>query len=153
MKYGYTLVELMIIVVIVSILVGFGVSSYGKARDRQAGIAAVEQVMAILATNQTIANIGKIDCAEKFLGQQLTLVSPNIFRQQSICENDDLGAETTIAVPGIAGLTPATFTFNPLSLGITLPTNPYLLNLLGENGRTYQIELTSSGTIEYKGIE
>lgn len=153
MKHGYTLVELMIIVVIVGILVGFGVSSYGKARDRQAGIAAVEQVLTILTANQTIANIGKIDCTEKFLGQRLTLVSPNIFRQQSICENGNLGAQTVITVEGIAALTPATITFNPLSLGITLPTNPYLLNMIGDNGKTYQIELTGSGTIEYLGMQ
>lgn len=154
MKQGYTLVELMIIVVIVGVLVSFGVSAYGKARDRQAGQAAVEQILSLMQENQTIASIGKIDCTEKFLGQQLTITSPNIFKQQSICENDP-GLETTTTIPGIASISPssAVLTFQPLSLGISLPTNPLVLNITGDNGVTYLVELTSAGTIEYKGMQ
>jgi prepilin-type N-terminal cleavage/methylation domain-containing protein len=152
MKHGYTLVELMILVAIVGILVSFGVSAYGKARDRQAGQAAVEEVLSLLQENQTIASIGKIDCTNKFLGQEVTIIPPNSFKQQSMCENDP-GVATTTTFSGIAGLSSATLTFNPLSLGITLPTNPYLLNIVAGNGTTYQIELTSSGTIEYQGMQ
>lgn len=154
MKHGYTLVELMIIVVIVGVLVSFGVSAYGKARDRQAGQAAVEQLLSLLQESQTIANIGKIDCTAKFQGQLVTIESPNIFKQQSICE-DDPGAESTTTITGVADFTPSStvMTFQPLSLGISLPTNPYLLSIVGENGVTYKIELTSAGTIEYQGIE
>lgn len=152
MKHGYTLVELMILVAIVGILVSFGVAAYGKARDRQAGQAAVEEVLSLLQENQTIASIGKIDCTAKFLGQQVTLVPPNIIRQQSLCE-DDPGAQTSTTFSAIAGLPSATLIFQPLSQGISLPSNPYLLNILGTNGVTYQIQLTSAGTIEYQGIQ
>lgn len=154
MKHGYTLVELMIVVVIVGVLVSLGISAYGKARDRQAGQSAVEAILTLLQEVQTKASIGKIDCTEKFLGQQLTIQSPNIFKQQSICENDP-GVETTTTISGVAGITPQTsvITFQPLSLGISLPTNPLTLAILGDNGQTYQIELTSAGTIEYLGME
>jgi len=153
MKAGYTIVELMIVVAILAILVSFGVSAYGKARDKQAGLAAVEQVITILQENQTTASIGKEDCAGKFLGQQVDLSPPNTISVLSLCEGGSGTSSAPVAISGLSTLTDATIVFNPLSLGITLPQNPLTLSLTSQNGTIYQIELTSAGTIEYKGTQ
>lgn len=152
MSKGYTLIELMIVITIVAILVGFGVSAYSKARDRQIGQSAAQQILSVLQAAQTAANVGNKDCNDKFLGQQLTLTSPNTLMNQSLCEGDS-GAISTISISGITSLTSATILFQPLSLGITLPSNPFFINFTSSVGINYRIQLNNSGTIEYKGIQ
>ncbi|KKU46431.1 MAG: hypothetical protein UX64_C0007G0001, partial [Microgenomates group bacterium GW2011_GWC2_46_7] len=52
MKPAYTLIELMVVVALSAILVGFGLTSYRKAQNRQIGQAAAEQIISILQENQ-----------------------------------------------------------------------------------------------------
>lgn len=149
---GYTIVELMIVISIVSLLISFGVSSYTKAQNREIGRSAGEQIVSILQENQTIASVGKKDCNGKFSGQQVITTTPNIFKIRSLCESEE-GEETTINIPGIVELTATTIIFTPLSGGMTLSANPLLLNYTSSSGLTYQVKLTSSGTIENQGIQ
>ena len=150
---GYTLIELMVVIAIVTVLVSIGISAYTKAQARQVGQIAAEQIMSVLQENQNLANIGKKDCSGKFIGQQVTFISPNILKTHSVCEDSHLGADSTTTIPGLTSLTPGTIIFNSLALGATLPDNPFNLDFTSTNGTKYAIQLTISGTIEYLGIQ
>jgi prepilin-type N-terminal cleavage/methylation domain-containing protein len=150
---GYTLVELMIVISLVGILIGFGASSYGKARERQVGQSAAEQIISIIQENQTIAQIGKKNCTGQFIGQQLVFSGANTLRSRSLCSSDSGPLSPTISIPGITSITSGTIIFNPLSLGVTLPFDPYTIDFTSSSGIKYAIELSSSGTIEYKGVQ
>ncbi len=150
---GYTLVELIIIISITGILLSFGISAYGKARDRQIGQTAGEQIVAILQENQTIASVGKHDCSGKYSGQQVKIESPNILKINSLCGVTQ-GAEKTISIDNIVFLESPTLIFNPLSLGINLDTSdPLLLNYSSSSSMNYRLRITKSGTIENQGIQ
>lgn len=157
MKSAYTLIELMIVVTIISILVGFGISAYTKARDRQVGQIAGEQILAILNENQKIASVGKVDsgCTGKYLYQQVILSPPNIISSKSVCK-DASGSEYPYPpILGITSLTSTTIRFNPLSLGITLPSDALeqIISYTTPSALTYYLRVTNSGTIEYQGIQ
>lgn len=155
MKTGYNLIELMITITIVGILVGFGVSAYGKARDRQIGLSAGEQIVSIFQANQTIANIGKKDCNGKYAGQKVDLITPNTIQVQSRCElPPQTGSVTSTTINGITFSGNATIIFNPLSRGINLGgPSEMLINYNSSVGLTYRLKLTSSGTIENQGVQ
>lgn len=152
MKTGYTLVELMIIITIIAILIVFGVSAYGKARQRQIGQAAAEQIISILEENQKDANIGHKDCLGKYVGQQVTISGANLLKTKSLCENGEEGAEKNYTIPGLVSITASSIIFKPLSRGVELPSNPFTIDFQSTNNITYHIQLTGSGTIEYKGV-
>lgn len=149
---GYTLVELMIVISIVSIMLGFGISAYGKARERQIGQAAGELLVSIMQSNQKAANIGDKDCAGKYTGQQVITVSPNIVRTQSICDGGVGLLEETI-IPNVASITGATITFRPLAQGTSITSNPLFIDYTTDSGATYRIRLNEAGVIEYEGLQ
>lgn len=150
---GYTLIELIIVIAILSVLISVGISTYSKAQGRQLGQSAGEKIISILQENQKIANIGKIDCDGKFTGQQVKLVIPNIVRTQSLCVVAP-GAIKDNIIPGITFTTNETIIFNPLSLGISLSGNNQLIvEYTSAVQIKYQIKLSSSGTIEYLGVK
>ncbi|EKD80482.1 MAG: hypothetical protein ACD_40C00076G0002 [uncultured bacterium] len=153
MKHGYTLIELIIVVSIISILVSFGISAYGKARDRQIGQAAGEKIVSILQESQTIASVGKEDCTGKYTGQQVILsTSPPTIKTRSTCTGGQ-GAQTTTSIDGITSLTSTTILFNPLTGGINLGASTLNIDFVSTSGITYRIFLTSSGTIENQGVQ
>lgn len=151
---GYTLVELMIVVSIVSILLSFGVSAYGKARGRQIGVAAAEQIISILQENQQIASIGKKDCSGKFTGQQVSLELPGTIKAQSLCEAS-VGTVVEVVIPDITFASTTTIVFNPLTLGIELSggASEQTLSFTSSSQISYNIQLTRSGTIKYQGAQ
>lgn len=151
---GFTLIELMIAITIISIMVSFGLSAYGKARDRQIGVAASEKIISLLQLNQSDALAGKKDCLGKYLGQQVTLVLPNTIRSVSLCEGNS-GVETNSLIDNITFNSAATFVFNPLTKGIALENgdSSKTVTLDSTSGITYAIKLMSSGTIEYLGVQ
>jgi len=148
---GYTLIELMIVISIISILLLVGASAYGSARDRQIGQSAGELLVSVLQQNQQLAKIGNKDCDGKFIGQRVVTTQPNIVTSTSICEGGN-GTPKETEIPNIASITEATILFNPLSLGINLASEPFQINLVSLNSNTYQVELSRSGTIEYMGL-
>jgi len=144
----------LIVIVIISILVGFGISAYGKARDHQAGTAAGEQILSILQENQKIANIGDVDssCTGVFTGQKVVFFGANSYTTQNICTSSPGVISTVKTIPDIISLTSATIIFKPMSGGITLPSNPLILNYATASS-SYAIKINQSGTIEYLGIQ
>lgn len=157
MKKGYSLVELMVTVSIVGIVVSFGVSAYGRGRDRQEGRAAGEQIIGFLSENQKKANIGDKDCVGLYLGQDISL-SGTTFTAKSKCNDAStikFGALNTISINGITSMdmNTASILFNPLSQGTTIDSDPVNINYISNSGTPYKIEVSRAGTIEYKGVQ
>ncbi|MBP9669993.1 prepilin-type N-terminal cleavage/methylation domain-containing protein [Candidatus Woesebacteria bacterium] len=149
---GFTLIELMIAVTIITIMVSFGFSAYGKARERQVGVSAGEQIITLLQSNLTQALVGNKDCQGKYLSQELVITPPGTFSSTSQCEGDD-GITMTTIIPDIVLANSATLNFNPLTKGINLQNGAteLLLNYTTPSGISYQIKVNNSGTIEYLG--
>ena len=155
MKNGYTLIELMIAMTIISIVVSMGISAYGRAQDKQIGQSAAEQIVSVLKENQTIASIGAKDCTGKFVGQQVSIIADtNELSAKSLCDtNPPDGAIVTTSIPGILFTSSYTIIFNPLSLGAALTSNPLQIAFKNVTGTIYSIRIHSSGTIENLGIQ
>jgi prepilin-type N-terminal cleavage/methylation domain-containing protein len=151
---GFSLVELMIAVTIIGVLVSFGLSAYGKSRDRQIGVSAGEQLLSVFQANQSDAQTGKKDCLGKYEGQQVIIVEPNMVRSNSICVDDD-GVVSTTTIPGITFDSGATIIFSPLTRGIVLPGGvaSYTLSYDSSANLTYAVKLHNTGIIEYLGIQ
>lgn len=154
MKKGFTLIELMIAITIISILVALGLSAYGKARDRQIGVSASETIMSVLQQNLGEASVGKKDCVGKYLGQEVVVAVPNTLSTRSLCEGDD-GVVGVTTIPGIEFDSGSTIIFNALNKGIELEGGAaeFILTYNSSASFTYSIKLMSSGTIEYLGLE
>ena len=152
MKKGYSLVELMVTISIVGILVSFGVSAYGRGRDRREGRAAGEQIIGFLSENQKKANIGDEDCTGLYTGQSIVVSSGTGITATSVCSGGN-GTPVSTTISGISSMTAGTITFKPLAGGATLTSDPYNINYVTTSGTTYQVQITSSGTIDYKGVQ
>jgi len=152
MKKGFTLIELMIAITIISIMVSMGISAYGKARDRQIGTNASEQIISLLQSNQSDASTGKKDCVGKYLGQQVIISLPNILSSRSLCEGND-GPVTPKIISEITFIAGTTLIFSPLTKGLEIDggSSQFLLSYSSTSNLTYDISITNSGTMEYLG--
>lgn len=156
MKLGYTLIELMVVISLTSILVGFGLTSYRKAHNRGIGQAAAEQIMSLLYESQKTANVGKRDhikCLGPYLGMQIILTPPNLVITRGLCrDNDD--DSVSIQIPGIVAITSATILFKPLSGGIDLGgSDSLLIDLTSSANLTHRLKISQPGNIEYLGVQ
>ena len=150
MKKGFSLIELMIAVTIIGIMVTLGISAYSKGSDNQSAKNAAEKIVSILSENQKQANIGHEDCTGRYLGQEISFDSgSNKISSVSICS---ISAGTTIEtdIDDIIFASSISILFNPLSQGVT---DAGTITYTGPNGSTYAIQVDSSGTIEYLGVQ
>lgn len=143
----------MIAITIISVLVSMGLSAYGKARERQVGQNAGEQIISILQSAQSDASTGKKDCVGKFLGQEVVVSLPNTLSSRSLCEGDD-GPVITRTISEIIFDTGTTLIFSPLTKGIEIDggSAQFLLSYDTTASLSYEIRITNSGTIEYLGV-
>lgn len=150
---GFTLIELMIAITIIGILVAMGVSAYGKARERQIGVNAGEQILSILQSNQSDASTGKKDCVGKYVGQEVIISLPNTISSRSLCEDFD-GQITSSLIPDITFDAGTTLIFNPLTKGIEIDggSAQFTLSYESASNLTYDIRIVNTGIIEYLGV-
>jgi prepilin-type N-terminal cleavage/methylation domain-containing protein len=160
MKSAYTLIELMLVVALMTILVTIGLSASSKARDRQLGKTASEQLISFLTEQQKLANVGKNDClTDEFTGQQVKFKLPNIIETQSLCKHDTVdttGVAKETTIPNITFTSTPTIVFKYLSGGLKLGIDyPESINLdfTTSTNLTYRLQFEKSGTIKNLGIQ
>ena len=153
MKKGFSLIELMVAVTIISIMVSIGVSAYGRGKERQSGKAAGDIIMTFLSDNQKKANIGKRDCIGKYMGQKVTFSAPNILQAQSLCSTSNQNPlPSPTVIPDITGLSNTSVTFKPLSAGIDLGASTSLdITYTSVASKVYTVRINNTGTFEYLG--
>ena len=153
MKKGFTLVELLITITIVTVVVASGVSAYGRARDRQILQASVEKLISTLQGTQKQALIGDKDssCVDNLLGYQTTF-SANTLTTQVRCSGGNSSAVNT-AFTSITFTSPfPTITFRPLGQGVIFGTGGSVDTIdFSYQGRSYSVEVDESGNIQYLG--
>ncbi|MFZ2199914.1 MAG: prepilin-type N-terminal cleavage/methylation domain-containing protein [Microgenomates group bacterium] len=152
MKKGFSLVELMIAVTIIGIMLSLGISAYARGRDRQSGRSAGEQIISFLSQNQKKADIGDEDCTGKYLGQSLTISLTTSITAESVCTGGS-GSVENITISGITSMTGGTILFKPLSGGATVSVDPLNIDYTTTSGSVFRVQVTSSGTIDYKGVQ
>lgn len=158
---GFTLIELIVVVVIIITLTGLGIAGYNAFNQRQTLKAAAEEIKSNLRDAQNRALSGEKDCT--------------VCRQGATCgDNDDLvlnhwlfnitGA-TTYTISGNCGGLPfgsKSFTlatglsfnptgieiyFKPLAQGITNPSTVIITISQSSSGHTITITVSPSGEI------
>ena len=151
MKTGYTLVELMVTVTIITLLTSFGISAYGKAQNSQATRAATETIMATLSEAQKKASSGTSDCvgSDEYFGQKVVLSGSSI-SLRSTCSTGDSSTVKTISVSGVTFSGSPTFVFRPLNQGVILTGGNTSIDY-ATNTNTYRIQVMPTGSIVNKG--
>ncbi len=153
-RFGYTILELMITLSIVAVLVGFGISAYASARDRQVGQSAAETILDLLKNDQQDAIVGKKDCNDTFLGIEVkTTANTSTMTSQSLCQGN-VGTKTTTTITGITFTNSLDITFLPLSGGIDLGGGTLsTVNFTSAIALKYAISVNSTGVMRYLGIQ
>jgi prepilin-type N-terminal cleavage/methylation domain-containing protein len=151
---GYTLIELLVTVTIITILTTLGVTAYGRAAEIQATKADTEKIIEALTSAQKAATSGKADCTEtsgKYLGESLStsLASPTITIVSS-CEYGN-GAPREINLTRFSFASTNQLTFRPLNQGIDTGSSDIQTIDYTDGSSTYRIEVGRSGSIKSLG--
>lgn len=154
LKSGYTLIELLITVTILTILVTTGVTAYGRAAEIQAIKSDTEKIIEVITRAQKTATSGKVDCTETFgpyLGERLTTsIGSRSITVTSTCQNGN-GETHNYDLNSFTFATANTIIFRPLNQGInTGATSTQNLDFTNGNA-TYRIEIERSGTLKSLG--
>lgn len=153
-KRGYTLVELLITITITTILIGIGVSAYGRASETQSIKSDTEKIISVITSAQKAATTGKADCTDSFgiyLGENFqTTVGSKTMIITSICKTGQ-GNPRNYDLTTFTFKTANSISFRPLNQGIdTGPTNSQNLDF-GTSSDTYRIQLERSGSVKSLG--
>lgn len=146
---GFTIVELLIIISIISVLVLFGFSAFTKAQERQQVQQAKEQIYTILQGAQKAAYVGDKDCSGTLLGIDVTFSGSDI-RTRALCSGGN-GALVTSTVANVTFTNNPQIEFNPLSQGVNLGAAASRNLNYTLNGVNYRFTIYSTGTITYIG--
>lgn len=153
-KPGFTLIELMVSVTLISLLVSFGISAYTKSQQRQVIRTATAQLADSLDSLHQQALIGKRPdtCTGAFQGYLVeTDPNTNQFTATAQCALTN-SAEETITINNLTFVNNDIFTFAPLTGGIDMGGATNLnLDYLDVEGTTHRFILSRGGSIEYLG--
>lgn len=156
MKPAYTLIELMVVVSLTAVLVGFGISSYRRAQSRQAGLQATEEILSLLNSQQKFSDVGKVDpaCTGVYQGQAVALSSgDNTITTTSLCSLAN-GTSIPQTFSNISFNQDLSFTFQFGSGGTDLGgATSANLDFTTPAGLVYRIVLTSAGSITSLGLQ
>ncbi|MEI6690652.1 MAG: prepilin-type N-terminal cleavage/methylation domain-containing protein [bacterium] len=152
MKNGYTMIELLIIIVISGLLMTLGASAYRKTQDRQSLRADVETFTSLLESAKKQATIGDKDCTGPLVGIQITLTSGSkTITQQAICQNNNgaiVNTVLTVSTPDIS----STFSFRPLNGSTTLNVAGLNIIFSVSASLTNAISISQAGAITHAAL-
>ncbi len=151
---GYTLIEIMVVIVIMSLLVGGGLAGYTKFNDRQTILVAGRQLIASMrqAQQYSASGIKPVGCDTGLRGYRVTAASGgSTYTVAAICTTTGttvvVKQETLAAGVQFASNVDVTFLGQ---VGGAQTTNPTVT--LSQGTLTYQLTISSSGDITEVGI-
>jgi len=163
MKHGFTIIELLIVVLISTALVGVGVAGYRDFAMRQEIDASMRIISSDLRRAQSLALSGvkpETGCTGTFNGYRFRFTSNAgqivSYSTAPVCNNTDLVATTTVLPTTVLlSLSPSGTTsilFRPLGQGTDLPSgNPMTITIQSSGtftGRRGTIRVTATGEID-----
>lgn len=148
MKKGFTLIELIVSVTIISILIASGLSAYSKAQQRQLTLAATDSLISNLENIRKNALIGnRPGCTGVFQGYLVTTTN-NTGKLTSTAVCTTSSSSITITIPNLTFVSTQSFTFKPLTGGSSLAVN---LDYLDPGDVCHRLAVSSAGKIENLG--
>lgn len=149
---GFTLIEILVVVVIMGLTVGGGIAAYNKLNDRQMVLQGAKNVVSQLRLAQKRADAGEkpfSSCLQ--LDGYRVAGSGQLLTMGAVCDGDLTQIEpTNFQLTGNAYFaTPFAFTFQTLSAGVTGATNVVVID--SSQTISYTIVVTPAGAVTIQG--
>lgn len=143
---GFTLIELMVVITIISIITGIGVASYNKYNSRRIVEKAAEELRANirLAQSRAINNEKDSRCGPDILdGWYVEYLSSSSYQLFCICGGNEYRPSSAINITNVSLNSFSTFGFKPLIGNATLSQN---ITIIGDD-KSARISVSTSGDV------
>lgn len=161
-KLGFTLIEIIIGVAIVSIMMGIGLSSYAKAQDKQNMLKDARTVESLLKEAQKNATTGYIPssgCTGHIEYYRIDFTSSTNVKMQVKCKSSALsdlsGKSYTLISPHVFTAYPDYIDFRTLNNGTDIAggatSYQIIIRPTATSADRHGITVTRPGTIKYDG--
>jgi type II secretory pathway pseudopilin PulG len=143
---GFTLIELIVTITIMMLLLGSGIVSYLRFNDRQAVLAAGEELSSLLRVAQTRARVGDrpSGCYQLQAYHVRAVFGSSTVNLVAVCENGTFTRTETSLTSNIRAAQEIDVGFRVLHGGVI---NPGTLTLVSPQGIEYQLSVTEGGEI------
>jgi len=143
---GFTLIELIVTITIMMLLLGSGIVSYLRFNDRQAVLAAGEELTAILRVAQTRARVGdRPDGCDQLQAYHVRLpFESSVVSLVAECENGSFTRSQITLSANTQATQAIDIGFRVLHGGVI---NPGTVTLSSPQGLEYQLSVTEGGEI------
>lgn len=143
---GFTLIELIVVISIMVLMLGTGVISYLQFNDRQALLAATEELTTVLRSAQTRARTGdRPEGCDRLLSYSVRVpAGSSIVTLSAVCENDTYSRSENTLSGGTTASGLIDVEFRSLHGGVI---NPGVIILESPQDLQYSFEITEGGEI------
>jgi|SRR3989344_6902827 len=157
---GFTLIEMLIAISVMSLLVGGSIAGYNKYNTRQIVIQDGKILASTLRTAQTRARVGDkptAGCTKLDGYRVIGTANASTYELRVVCDGADAGTISTITLTtGVIIQQSFNFLFPILSSGVVgavgAGTNVVVQNNVVSGGYRYTVSVSSSGVVYETGI-
>lgn len=121
---GFTIIELLVVIVIIGLIVVIGAGRYREFSQRQVVVSAKRQIMADIRSAQSDAASGRkpADCTGTLTGYAFSVTPPSTYRVYAVCAGGNVTIKNGTAPAGITLSAPSVnpVIFYPVAQGNNL---------------------------------
>jgi prepilin-type N-terminal cleavage/methylation domain-containing protein len=149
---GFSLIELLVVIVISLVLLGGALTAFTRYSDRRAVSGSVEELKTYLQSAAAKANAGDLDACTQLAGYRVQTYAVGSVTQvalQAVCTaGTPSEAQLNELPPGITVSPNLNMVFQVLNAGVTLPENAASQNITVTNGtHSYQFTIFREGRV------
>ena len=153
---GYTFVEILVVLLIMTIFLGVGVVSFRGFERRQEVEAGAREIISNLrlAQNEASAGVKPAGCVGELKGHRFRAISgsPSGYQVHAVCDNAVLVKESFLAGSVSLTETGGDILFNTLAQGVDLTGSGRILITSSSENRCVGITVTEEGEIRSDDI-
>lgn len=149
---GYSLIELLIAIGILTLVVGGGIAAFITFNDRQALVGAAKQMVTYLRSAQSKARVGDTPSGcDRLQAYRVTVTeTSNVVLLEAVCENGDFTRNTFLLPQGITHNNDGMVEFRGLQGGASGDSNFDIIS--AATGQVYRVQVTAGGEIKEIGV-